>query len=193
MQLEVSKCSDKELAFTASGVTTPLLNAVRRIGMNSLSVFAIDKVTFYENTSSLFDEYISNRVGLIPIKTPDGYKEGETILLSLDKSTAGTVYSKSLKSQDAKVAVANNDIPIIKLSEGQTLRLEAQARLGTAKEHARFQAGLMAYGKEGSEFEVIVESFGQLPAKEIVVRASEMIEDKLAGFGAALKKEKGED
>ncbi|VVC71858.1 DNA-directed RNA polymerase subunit D [uncultured archaeon] len=188
MQLEVTKSSEKELTFTASGVTTSLMNAVRRFGVSALPVFAIEKVTFYENNTSLFDEYIANRVGLVPIKTPDGYKADETVLFSLDKSAAGTVYSKALKSGDAKVAVANNDIPIIKLSEGQEIRLEAQARQGTAKEHARFQAGLIAYGKDGDEFKVTVESFGQMPAKEMLVRSVDLLEEKLEEFEKALKK-----
>jgi len=190
MQLEVSKSTDKELSFAASGVSVALMNALRRLAMSSLPVFGIDKVTFYENDTSLFDEYVANRIGLVPIKTPEGYKAGESVLFSLDKSTAGTVHSKALKSSDAKVAVANNDIPIIKLSEGQQLRLEAQARLGTAKEHARFQPGLIAYGKEGDEFAVTVESFGQMKAKEMVVRAAEMIEEKLGELKEAVKKEK---
>ncbi|MDD5317500.1 MAG: DNA-directed RNA polymerase subunit D [Candidatus ainarchaeum sp.] len=190
MQLEVSKSTDKELSFAASGVSVALMNALRRLGMSSIPVFGIDKVTFYENDTSLFDEYVANRIGLVPIKTPEGYKAGESILFSLDKSTPGTVNSKALKSSDAKVAVANNDIPIIKLSEGQQLRLEAQARLGTAKEHARFQPGLIAYGKEGDGFAVTVESFGQMKAKEMVVRAAEMIGEKLGELKEAVKKEK---
>jgi len=190
MQLEVVKSTGKELSFTVKGVPTAFVNAVRRIGMSSVPVFGVDKVTFYENTSSLFDEYIANRIGLVPILTPDGYTEKDIILFSLDKSGPGTVYSKSLKSSDAKVEVANEGIPIIKLSEGQQLRIEAKARLGTAKEHARFQPGLIAFERKGDSFEVMVESFGQLSPKEIILKASEILEEKLEGLKEALKKAK---
>jgi len=192
MQIEITKSTDEELSFTAKEASTSLVNAVRRIGMNSIPTFGIDKVTFYENTSSLFDEYIANRMGLIPISTPEGYTEKDVILFSLDKSGPGIVYSKSLKSADAKVSVANTAIPIIELAEGQQLRVEAKARLGTAKEHARFQPGLIAYEKAGDSFKVIVDSFGQMTAKELMMKSFEVLEDKLKELKEALKKKSKE-
>jgi DNA-directed RNA polymerase subunit D len=190
MQLEVSKCTNKELQFTVKGVPTALVNAVRRVGMSQIQTFGIDNVTFYENTSSLFDEYIANRIGLVPILSPDGYSEKDVILFSLDKSGPVTVYSKNLRSVDAKVKIANKDIPIIKLSEGQHLRVEAKARLGTAKEHARFQPGVIAYEKDGDSFNVVMESFGQMTPKEILVKSSTLLEGKLKEMKEALKKVK---
>jgi len=190
MQIEATKSTAKELAFTLKGASTALVNAVRRTGMSRVQVFAIDKVTVYENSSSLFDEYIANRVGLIPITTPDGYTEKDVILFSLDKDGPGTVYSKSLKSADSKVEVANDDIPIIKLAEGQQLRIEAKARLGTAKEHARFQPGILSYEKTGDTFNMFVETFGQLSPKDILVKSVEVIEDKMKEVKEALKKAK---
>jgi len=190
MQIESGKSTAKELTFTVTGASTALINAVRRTGMGRVPVFGIDKVTFYENTSSLFDEYIANRIGLIPISTPDGYTEKDVILFSLDKDGPGTVYSKGLKSADSKVEVANDDIPIIKLAEGQQLRVEAKARLGTAKEHARFQPGIIAYEKKGDTFEVVVESFGQLSPKDILTKSAEIIEEKMKEVKDSLKKAK---
>jgi DNA-directed RNA polymerase subunit D len=190
MQIEVLKNTGKELSFTVKGADTPFVNAVRRIGMSCVPVFGIDKVTFYENTSSLFDEYIANRIGLIPILTPDGYTEKDVILFSLDKSGPGVIYSKSLKSSDPKVEVANDNIPIIRLAEGQQLRIEAKARLGIAKEHARFQPGLISYECKGDSFDVFVESFGQLSPKDIILKASEVMERKLNEFKEGLKKVK---
>lgn len=190
MEIEVKKSTEKELAFTLSGATPALANALRRTAMSQVPVFGIDKVTTYENDSALFDEYIANRIGLIPIETPSGYTEKDVVLFSLDKDGPATVYSKSLKSSDSKVTVANNDIPIMKLLEGQHLRLEAKARLGTGKEHARFQPCVVAYemdAKEKGAFNFTVESFGQLSAKDIVVSAMEILAEKMKALPAQLK------
>jgi len=190
MDIEVKKSTAKELVFTLDGVTPALANALRRTAMSQIPVFGIDKVTMYENDSALFDEYIANRVGFVPIETPSGYNDKDVVLFSLDKDGPGTVYSKSLKSSDSKVSVANSDIPIIKLGEGQHLRLEAKARLGTAKEHARFQPCVITYGmdpKGKGSFRFEVESFGQMDAKDIVVAAAEILGGKLKETQAQLK------
>lgn len=190
MELEVKKCTGKELVFTLGGVSTVLANALRRTAMSQVPVFGIDKVTTYENDSALFDEYIANRIGFVPIETPSGYTEKDVVLFSLDKDGPGTVFSKSLKSSDAKVSVANADIPIMKLGEGQHLRLEAKARLGKGKEHARFQPCVITYEmdrKEKGTFHFAVESFGQMKAKEIVVNAAEIIAERLKELQSQLK------
>lgn len=190
MDIEVDSASEKEIRLTLSGASTAFANAVRRTGMSRLAVFAVEKVTVYENTSPIFDEYIANRVGLIPIETPDGYSDKDTVLFTLDKDGPCTVYSKSLKSSDPKVKAANTEIPIVKLTEGQHLRLEATARLGTAKEHARHQAGVLAYGidkKEKGAFNFVVESFGQISAKDILLKSADLLEERLEQMKKQLK------
>ncbi len=190
MEIEVKKSTEKELYFTLSGITPALANALRRTAMSRVPVFGIDKITMYENDSALFDEYIANRIGFVPIETPSGYTEKDVVLFSLDKDGPGIAYSKSLKSSDPKVTVANNDIPLMKLLEGQHLRLEAKARLGTGKEHARFQPGVIAYevdAKEKETFKFMIESFGQLSAKDIIVSAVEILAERVKALPAQLK------
>lgn len=190
MDISVDSASEKEIRFRMSGTTIAFANAIRRTGMSVLEIFGIDKITVYENTSPIFDEYIANRVGLVPITTPGGYGEKDAVLFTLDKGGPATVYSKMLKSSDPKVKVANPDIPLIRLAEGQHLRLEASARLGTAKEHARHQAGLLAYeidGKEAGAFNFFAESFGQVSAKEILAQSADSLEERLGEIKKQLK------
>ncbi len=190
MDIDVDSASEKEIRFTLGGATVAFANAIRRTGMSRLQIFGVEKITVYENNSSIFDEYIANRVGLVPIETPEGYTDKDVVLFTLDKDGPGTVYSKSLKSSDAKVKVANGDIPIMKLGEGQHLRLEASAKLGTAAAHARHQAGLLAYEidkKDRGTFNFVVESFGQISAKEILVRSAEALEERLDEIKKQLK------
>ncbi|MEM3227823.1 MAG: DNA-directed RNA polymerase subunit D, partial [Candidatus Micrarchaeaceae archaeon] len=133
MEIKIIEESEKIFRFILSGVDTAYANALRRAAINSVQTFAIDKVTFYENTTAMFDEYIAHRIGLIPITTPlKGYDEKDEVLFTLDATGPKTVYSKELLSSDKNVKVANENIPIMKLASEQRLRLEGKAVLGTA-------------------------------------------------------------
>ena len=181
MKIEVVEASEDELEFVLKDATIPFVNAIRRIAMSQIPVFAIDTVTFYENNSAMFDEYIANRLALLPLKTEDGYKEGDEILFSLNEEGPCTVYSKDLKSHDKKIKCVHDKIPIMKLLEGQTLRLEAKARLGIGMEHAKFQTGVASYKydpKDKETFTFKFESFGQMSAKKIITKAAEILEKK---------------
>ena len=52
--------------------------------MSYVPVLAIDKVTFYDNTTAFWDEYIAHRMGLMPILTPENTPESAEIVFSLD-------------------------------------------------------------------------------------------------------------
>jgi DNA-directed RNA polymerase subunit D len=172
-----------------SGVTFNFANALRRSAMSSVPTMAIDTVTFYENTSAMFDEYIAHRLGLIPLTTPKGLTDGEEVLLSLAEEGPKTVYSKDLKSSDKDVKVANERIPVIKLAEGQVIRIDAKAVLGRGSKSSKFQPGLATYkaNEQGDEFEIYIESFGQITAPEILSRALDTISTSVKEIGNELK------
>ncbi|MGC8478851.1 MAG: DNA-directed RNA polymerase subunit D [Candidatus Micrarchaeia archaeon] len=179
MEIKVIESSEKAFRFMLNDVDVSYANALRRAAINSVETFAIDKITFYENTSSMFDEYIAHRIGLVPIVTPlKGYDEKDEILFTLEATGPKTVYSRDLVSPDKNVKVANENIPIMKLANEQRLRLEGKAVLGTALKHAKFQPGLATFEPKGEDkFEFYVESFGQMPPKEIINKAcSKLIE-----------------
>jgi DNA-directed RNA polymerase subunit D len=157
--------------------------------MGMVRTFAIDSVTFYENTSAMFDEYVAHRIGLIPIHTPSkGYSDTDQILFTLDVVGPKVVYSVDLEGKDKEVVVANEKIPIIKLADGQKLRLDGKAVLGAGARHAKFIPGVITYeeGKEGYDF--YIETFGQLPPKEIVNKALEAIREELKELQKEVKR-----
>ena len=51
------------------GISLDYANALRRICLNGIPIFAIDSVDILENSSVLPDEAIAHTLGMIPLKT----------------------------------------------------------------------------------------------------------------------------
>ncbi|VVB57816.1 DNA-directed RNA polymerase subunit D [Candidatus Anstonella stagnisolia] len=189
IKVEIEKESGNKMRFTAKGIPVSFANLLRRYCMSHVPVFAIDKAMVYENGSALFDEYIANRIGLIPLRMASGYSAEDEILFSLDARGPCQVYSGDLKSMDAKIKVAPgyDEIPIIKLLENQSLRLEAKAKLGTGKTHAKFQTGLCGYEIKDDEYHFVLESFMQLEPRALLLAASSLLEERCGEFEKALE------
>ena len=118
MNIEMAMEKGNKMEFLLKGGSTSFANLIRRFGMGQVPVFAIDSVTFYENSSAMFDEYLAHRLGQVPLLSDSG-RAAEEIGLTLEATGPGTVYSRELKSTDAKVKAAIADIPLLKLLEGQ--------------------------------------------------------------------------
>ncbi|NMC59919.1 MAG: DNA-directed RNA polymerase subunit D [Candidatus Methanofastidiosa archaeon] len=157
MKIEIFNKNERELKFVIRGVSVPLVNALRRILIAEMPSIAVDYLKFYKNDSPVFDEIIAHRVGLIPLNnaseiyiTPEecGCKEGCekcSVTLSLEKTGPCTVYSSDLISGDKDIYPIIDTIPITKLGEGQDLKFDAVARIGTAEDHAKWQIANAAY------------------------------------------------
>lgn len=155
MDIDVLELSDRNARFILSGVTPAFANAIRRSILAEVPVMAIDDVNIYDNTSVLFDEMLVLRLAMIPIKTDlESYVlPGECTCagvgcprcqLSMKLSAEGPkmVYSRDLVSADPKVVPVDENIPIVELKGRQKLIIEAIARLGLGRDHARWQAGV---------------------------------------------------
>jgi DNA-directed RNA polymerase subunit D len=190
LKIEVLRSKGNEMEFMLKDATIAFANAIRRIGMSQVPVFAIDSVTFYENNSAVFDEYLANRLSLIPLTSEGAHKANEEVLLSLEAEGPKMVYSKELKSFTPKVKCVYDGVPIIKLGEDRRIRLEAKARMGTGIEHAKFQAGIISYGYESADkknFRFMVESFGQVSPKTMLLKAAEGLKEKCDELSSQLK------
>lgn len=191
MKAELLEWKGNKLSFKVADAELPLLNAIRRYSMVRVPIIAIDKVVMYDNTSSMFDEYVAHRVGLLPVLTPDNTPEEAEIAFALDEVGPKVVYSGDVKTKDPEVKMAKDKIPIITLFEGQSLRFECTARLGNGKKHAKYQAGLAAYGEEEGAKDGVVfkaESFFQMTPKEMLVRGCKRMEKDLEDVVKAVKK-----
>ncbi len=156
VEIKVIKKDEDNLRLLIRGVSVPYVNALRRIVLSEVPCMAIDEIVMVENSSILQDEIIAHRLGLIPLKTDlDSYNLPEEcpcksefgcnlcrVTLALDveaKEGSRTIYSGDLKSESESVVAVSDKIPIVKLAKEQKIRLEAYARLGKGKNHAKWQ------------------------------------------------------
>lgn len=189
MKIEVLENKGSYLRFKLSGSDYPTANALRRAMINSVGCFAVDKVTFYENSSVMFDEYIAHRIGMVPIVTPKGYDEKDEVLFSLEAEGPNTVYSRDMTAREKEVKVANEDIPIIKLGAGQRIKFDGKAVMGVGMKSSKFQPCIATYKQlDEGNYDFYIESFGQMPPGEILKRAAGIINSELKGIAKEMKK-----
>jgi len=163
MKAKIISKDAESASFLLEGATEAFANAIRRAMIAEVPVFAIEDVTIFQNTSSLYDEMIAHRLGLIPLATDLAgedlslEKNKSKVSFKIDKQGPGMVYASDLVSSDTKIKPAYGNIPIVPLNAGETLTLEAEAVLGNGHQHAKFQPATCAAYKQVPELEVTKE------------------------------------
>ena len=188
--IQVITNDDKKISVKIKGVSLHYANALRRICLNGVPVFAIDTVDVIENSSVLPDDGIAHTLGMIPLKTElDGTEESNSrVVLILDSEAAEdtrTVTSAELESKDQIVKPVSNQIPIIHLAPGQRIKLEAYARLGRGTEHAKWNSAnvsVLTNTDKPDEYILTVETAGSLEPRQIIIAGIEELSKRLEEF-----------
>lgn len=164
-QIKIREATKDNVDFILSNVDIALANSFRRVMIAEIPTLAIDSVEVEVNTTVLADEFISHRLGLIPLQSTDindlvycrdCYCEDHcdrcSVVLTLqavgESESTTNVYAKDL------VIVSNlmgrnighpiiqdkdgNGVLICKLRKGQELKLKCIAKKGISKEHAKW-------------------------------------------------------
>ena len=192
MSLEIINENEQKVSVKIKGIPLQYANALRRICLNGVPIYAVESIDVLENSSVLADEGVAHRVGLIPLKTDlsasKNGNENDKIMLTLDSGVLDetrTILSGDLKSQDGNVVPTSNDIPIVTLAPGQSIKFEAYARLGKGTEHARWNSANVATLTEtekDDEKVLTVETTGALDPKHIILSSVEQLSSKLSEF-----------
>ena len=187
--LDVISKDSQKIAIKLKGVPLQYANALRRVCLNGVPVFAIDTVDIIENTSVLPDEGLAHRLGLIPLKTDlSKYNESDKILLVLDSGESEvtrTVLSSELSSEDDTVKPVSEKIPIVQLAPGQKIKIECYARLGRGTEHAKWNSSNIATltdTNKDDEKILTVESTGALNPEQIVLEGVQEVSKRVVEF-----------
>ena len=192
MSLNIISQDEQKESVKLKGIPLQYANALRRICLNGVPIYAIDTIDILVNSSVLADEGIAHRLGLIPLKTDlsavQQDNESDKIMYTLDSgetTETRTVLSGELKSQDDTIKPISDNIPIVTLAPGQRLQLEAYARLGRGTEHAKWNsANISTLTESDNDDERIltVETTGSLEPQHIVVSSVEELSKRLDEF-----------
>jgi len=200
--LEIIEQNERKIVVKLKNVPLQYANALRRICLTGIPVFAIDDVVIIENSSALPDEGVAHRLAMIPIKTDlkrfiepsncDCHSEVGCsrcrVMLMIDSGVADTtktITSAEITSEDEVVKPVSDKIPIIELAPGQKLKLEAYARLGRGTEHAKWNSATVSVLTETGNPEdhiLTIETTGQLTPPQIISAGVEELAKRLDGF-----------
>ena len=200
--LEVVKKDSQKISVKLKGVPIQYANALRRICLNGVPIFAIDTVDIIENSSVLPDEGLAHRLGLIPITTDlsrfnepskcDCNSESGCsnckVMLVLDTGESDvtrTVFSNELSSEDDSIKPTSDKISIIQLAPGQRVKVECYARLGRGTDHAKWNSAnistLIETDKKDESI-LTVESTGALRPEQIILAGVDEVSNRLVEF-----------
>ena len=192
MSLNIISQNDEKVSVKLKGIPLQYANALRRLCLNGVPIYAIDTVDVLANSSVLADEGIAHRFGLIPIKTElsavQQDNESDRIMFTLDSGETNetrTVLSGELKSQDDIIKPISDNIPIITLAPGQRLKIEAYARLGRGTEHAKWNSAnisTLTESEKDDERVLTVETTGALEPQHIIISSVEELSRRLNEF-----------
>lgn len=200
--LEVISKDNQKIAVKLSGVPLQYANALRRVCLNGIPVFAIDTVDIIENSSVLPDEGLAHRLGLIPITTDLGrFNEPSKcqcqseagcsnckvmlVLDSGDSDVTRTILSNELSSEDDSIKPVSDKIPIVQLAPGQRIKIECYARLGRGTEHAKWNSANISTLTDTDKEDVkvlTVESTGSLNPEQIIISGVDEVSNRLGQF-----------
>ncbi len=152
--------------FILKNVDLGLASSLRRTILAEVPTIAIDVVEIEENTSSLADELLAHRLGLIPLNSKgaddlmytrdcgncEQYCEQCSVTLTLHAKCTSkepmTIYARDLTVQEPRpndwVGAPVITDPegrgsiLVKLRENQEIRMKCIAKKGIAKEHAKW-------------------------------------------------------
>lgn len=150
VKIKILEKNDDNIKFLIEGVNHSYVNALRRTVLENVETLAIEDIYIYENSSTMFDEFIGHRIGLLPLKIgKKGIGKDDRVTLMLDQEGPCTVYARDIQSTDPNIEIKTPNVPIMKLKEGQRLRLELKAVVGSGSTHAKWQPATVGYQNVG--------------------------------------------
>lgn len=166
MSVTIQELKPRSTVLEFDGPTASQVNAIRRTLLADVPKLAIEDVEFhlgpirdevsgkdYDSSTSMFDEAVALRLGLLPIPTDLGEFRRKSectcggtgcshcqVMYSVDRKGPCTVYAKDVVPLgDASLAILEPDVPIVRLGARQALLAYATAVVGSAREHAKWQ------------------------------------------------------
>ncbi|MCE4618198.1 MAG: DNA-directed RNA polymerase subunit D [Desulfurococcales archaeon] len=163
--IQVLEKKDNEIRLQISGYPVVLVNALRRLALSDVPTLAVDFLHIYENSSSVFDEILAHRMGLVVLDSSEAIKKLKSPeeCINADESDESCFVKLILnvevdeKEQQGRyvlageIAIDSNitrivypETPLLYLIPGQRVHAVAYARLGRGKEHSKWSPATVA-------------------------------------------------
>ncbi len=165
-------------------IDVSIANSLRRTMLSKIPSIVIHTGKFDENDSSMIEECIMTRLGLIPLKKVDTsvFPEKTEYTANINEEGPKTVYSKDITFSEG-ITVVDPDIIILKLKKGEILKFEGLTKEGTGEEHAKYiVCNISRYEKIDNDFYINIESFGVYTAEEIFIKALDILKENLTFY-----------
>lgn len=207
MTLELYKivnAEDNYLRVSIPGDDFVLLNTLRKIILNEIPSMAITSVYITENTSSLVDEVLGHRIGLLHLFAADSdfsnyedddlYDERNSIQFNLNviytpeknRVLASDLIwipeGKQEKYLTLTPRVVNKGSVICRLAYGQRVELSAYATKGCGKVHSKFNVVSTCYytrEEDNKSFSFILKSENGIDPEIILKQGLKILRDKV--------------
>jgi DNA-directed RNA polymerase subunit D len=174
MSLIVSEIKEDEMyiRWTLNVTDCQVANKFRQIIQEEVPTVAIDRVEVFTNTSTFKDEYIAHRLSFIPVKF-NGTSINEAYF---ELDVHATMEIRSVTAKDLQkfggLSPVNDRILICKLFPGESLHFKAYIKMGTGKEHAKWNPVSMISFRQRDKtvptFEFVMENLGKIPSQELI-------------------------
>ncbi|MDG6939530.1 MAG: DNA-directed RNA polymerase subunit D [Nitrososphaerota archaeon] len=209
--VKILESGSDRIAARFDGYELPYLSAVRRLALSEVPILSIDDVIILENTSPVYDEILAHRLGLVPLVTPEGRyplsQECEChsasgcpkcrVMVVLDAGTTEetrTVYSGEMMApEDKDVKPVSDKIPIVKLAPNQRVKVEAYARMGRGREHAKWQAATVAVLTDVADkedaYSLALETAGSYSSSTLLRRSIMALEKQIEEISKGLSEQ----
>ncbi len=158
-KVEVLSLDKSRITIYIEGFDLALANALRRLVLSDVPTMAVDFAYFYDNNTSIYDEIIAHRLGLVVLSSDDALYRYESpeecknreppdpkcfveIVLQeevdLDEAQGRYVKAGDLIISDPQAKPVYPETPIAYLAPGQRIHVVAYARLGRGREHSKW-------------------------------------------------------
>lgn len=207
--MEYIKNDVNELELIIHDTDTTWLNTLRRIMISEVPSVAIETVFFEQNRTTVHDEFLSHRLGLVPLSC-----DSDTILklhqndfsceFALEKENKQgenivNVYSTDLvpvlnhSSHCDVVSYPNskNGILLCRLGKGEKLKLKCKAMTGTGKDHIKWSPVCCVYyvpkpekalendKNKNKTFQLSIETNGSFSASDVFKISLSILKKKI--------------
>lgn len=154
-----------EIVLETSGYPVVLINAIRRLALSDVPTLAVDFLHVYDNSSSVFDEILAHRMGLVVLDSSEAIKKlkppeecigadesDESCYVKLvlnvrvdDREEQGRYIQAGEIAVDSGITrIVYPETPLLYLIPGQSVHAVAYARLGRGREHSKWSPATVA-------------------------------------------------